>query len=150
MFHQKTMCAAVLLGLLTGCASQPDKIATQYVSPSQYQNHDCEQLAGEMTRVSKRASELQSSIKKDADNDTAQMTVGLILFWPALFFLEGGDGAAANEFARLKGERDALETAAVMRKCDPAAMPQFEEPPAVPAEEPARNCLQLDPHCVST
>jgi len=51
-----------------------------------------------------------------------------VLFWPALFFLEGGDDYRAGEYARLKGERLALEDAAVMKKCDPTSLPRFEEP----------------------
>ena len=40
-----------------------------------------------------------------------------ILFWPTLFFLEGGDGPQAQEYARLKGERDAIGKVAVVKKC---------------------------------
>lgn len=57
-----------------------------------------------MTRVSRRAGELQASLKQKADGDAMQMGVGMLLFWPALFFLEGGDGAQAQEYSRLKGE----------------------------------------------
>jgi hypothetical protein len=52
------------------------------------------------------------------------MAVGMILFWPALFFLEGGDGPQAAEYGRLKGERDALERVAIQKKCDPAIIPK--------------------------
>ena len=45
------------------------------------------------------------------------MGVGLILFWPALFFLEGGDGPEAQEYARLKGEREAIERSSIKKKC---------------------------------
>ena len=45
------------------------------------------------------------------------MGVGLILFWPALFALEGGDGPDAEEYRRLKGEVDALQTVSVKKKC---------------------------------
>ena len=62
------------------------------------------------------------------------MTIGLLLFWPALFWLEGGDDARAGEYAHLKGERLALEDAAVMKKCDPATLPKYEEPK--PKEKP--------------
>ena len=75
----------------------------------------------------RRASELHGQLKKTADNDAAQMGVGLILFWPVLFFLEGGDGPQAAEYARLKGERDALEEVAIFKKCDSDMMPKFEE-----------------------
>ncbi|WP_200241917.1 hypothetical protein [Lamprobacter modestohalophilus] len=43
------------------------------------------------------------------------MGVGLVLFWPALFFLAGGD--KKDELARLKGEYDALEQAAIQKDC---------------------------------
>lgn len=44
------------------------------------------------------------------------MTVGLILFWPALFFIDG-DTPQAQEYARLKAEFDALEQAAIQKEC---------------------------------
>ncbi len=113
---------------LIGCATAPEKIASSYVSPMQYSNYSCDQIALEMTNVSRRVSELYGQLDKEAGADTAQMAVGLVLFWPALFFLEGGDGPQAAEYARLKGEREALETVAVQKKCDPAMMPKFEEP----------------------
>ncbi len=106
------------LGLLAaGCATQPDKIAAIYVSPVQYQSYSCNQIELEMERVSRRANVLQASLKKTADADAAQMGVGLLLFWPTLFFLEGGDGPEAQEFARLKGEKEALEKVSVQKEC---------------------------------
>ena len=109
---------------MIGCASSPDKIQTAYVSPLQYKDYDCEQISGELMRVSRRAGELQGNLQKTADNDTAQMAVGMVLFWPALFFLEGGDGAEATEYARLKGERDTLEKLGIERKCAIAVVDQ--------------------------
>lgn len=108
---------ATFMLAVTGCATHPDKIATASVSPLQYQNHDCAQIGAELERVSGRANELYAGLKKDADNDTAQMTVGMILFWPTLFFLEGGDGPEAAEYAKLKGEKDALEKVAIQKRC---------------------------------
>ena len=43
-------------------------------------------------------------------------TVGVVLFWPALFFI-AGDGPKAAELGRLKGEMDAIESAAIQKKC---------------------------------
>ena len=110
---------AILVGglFLAGCASQPDEIMTSYVSPIQYSNYDCQQLAMESSTINQRANQLKGSLKKKADDDAAQMGVGLILFWPTLFFLEGGDGAEAQEYARLKGEHEAIETASIQKKC---------------------------------
>ena len=71
----------------------------------------------EMSRVSKKVNELRGGLKEQADNDSAQMAIGLIIFWPALFFLEGGDGADAAEFSRLKGEFEALEQVSIQKSC---------------------------------
>lgn len=108
----------VAAALTAACASSPDRIQAAYVSPLQYKDHDCDQIIAELTRVSRRASDLQGSLQSKADGDTAQMAVGLLLFWPALFLLEGGDGADAQEYARLKGERDVLEQEAIRKRCD--------------------------------
>jgi len=51
-----------------------------------------------------------------AQNDAGIMAVGLILFWPVLFAL-GGTKQQEAEYARLKGEYDAAEQAAIQKKC---------------------------------
>ena len=85
----------------------------------------------EQDRLNRRATELHASLKKTADDDGAQMAIGAILFWPALFFLEGGDGAEAAEYSRIKGEREAIEIAAIQRDCSIATA---QETPKVEAE----------------
>jgi len=102
--------------LMAGCASQPDKIATTYVSELQYKDYDCDQLSAELGRVSNRAGELYTSLKKTANTDTAQVW-GSLLLWPTLLFLEGGDGPEATEYARLKGEKEAIEKVTIQKKC---------------------------------
>lgn len=102
---------------LTACATQPEKIPTAYVSPLQYMNYDCDQLSMEAERVSARTIELYRSLKDTADTDEVQMGVGLILLWPTLFWLEGGDDVRATEYSRLKGERDAVEKMSIQKKC---------------------------------
>ena len=117
------------VAVLVGCATQPEKIQAAYISPIQYGNYDCSQLGAESARVTRRANDLYGQLNKLADNDAAQMGVGLILFWPTLFFLEGGDGPEAQEYARLKGERDAIEQARIQKRCgfefQPVATRQF-------------------------
>jgi len=108
--------AAVVLATV-GCASSPNKIAAQYVSPMAYQGYDCEQIALEQNRIERRTGELYQSLKKEANADKWQMGVGLILFWPALFMREGGDGPEASEYARLRGEYNALSEVSIMKKC---------------------------------
>ena len=113
--------------LLSSCATQPDKLSTTYVSPLKYKDYDCDQIIMEMDNVSKRTADLYQRLDKKADDDAAQMGVGLILFWPTLFFLEGGDGPEATEYSNLKGEYEALRTASVQKKCSMENMPKSPE-----------------------
>lgn len=79
----------------------------------------------EVDRVERQVNDLYYRLDKKAGNDAAQMGIGLVLFWPALFFLEGGDGPEAAEYSRLKGEMQALEKVAIKKKCGI----DFPEPP---------------------
>lgn len=51
------------------------------------------------------------------------MGIGLILFWPALFALEGGDGPEAAEYAQLKGDYEALRETSIVKNCTIASKP---------------------------
>lgn len=113
---RKTACFGITL-LLFGCASNPDKIDAAYVSPLKYDDYDCQQIAMEMDYVGQRTNELYQRLKAERKADNAQMGVGLVLFWPALFFLEGGDGPEATEYAQLKGDFEALRVNSVQKRC---------------------------------
>lgn len=110
----------VAVGLIavavTSCASKADKIAASYVSPTLYSNLSCSQLADEARSVSSRAAVAAGVQDKKAGQDAAITTVGIVLFWPALFF-NSGDGASAAEVARLKGEMQAVEDASRRKGC---------------------------------
>ena len=103
--------------LVCACATPPEEISSQYTSTFQFEELSCPQIGAEMVRRNTRVSELYIQLDKEAENDEAQMAAGLILFWPTLFFLEGGDDARAGEYARLKGELDALESVAILKEC---------------------------------
>ena len=87
------------------------------MSPLKYKDYDCDQIALEMDYVGQRTTRLYTRLDSERKKDNAQMGVGLVLFWPALFFLEGGDGPDAAEYAQLKGEFEALRDNSVQRKC---------------------------------
>lgn len=76
--------------ILSACASEPGDIPSAYVSVTQYSQYDCRQISQEIARINRRATGLKNSLTKKADNDAAQMGVGLILFWPTLFFWKAG------------------------------------------------------------
>lgn len=101
---------------LAACADHSNSIPAQYVSPMQYDHYSCRQIGAEMATVSSRVSEIGAQNDKVASNDDVAMGVGLILFWPALFFLDRNSSQAA-EYGRLKGEFDALEKAGIQKNC---------------------------------
>ena len=112
----RLIAAAIAALVLTACAKSADKIAADYVSPLAYQDYSCSQLGAELARVRARAAEVAGVQDEAASSDTGVMAVGMVLFWPALFFLEGDTGREA-ELGRLRGEADAIEVAATQKDC---------------------------------
>lgn len=73
-------------------------------------------MTAEAQRIQSKVVDLGGRLDQASSNDKAIMGVGLILFWPALFAL-GGTKQQEAEFSRLKGEYDALQQAAIAKKC---------------------------------
>jgi hypothetical protein len=102
--------------MLSGCATSPKNIEAAYVSPLPYQNLTCEQLQDEAARVSAAAAVATGQQTEQANKDAVAMGVGMIVFWPALFFI-GGDKSNAAEVSRLRGEMKAIEDVSTAKKC---------------------------------
>jgi len=116
---KKTVLSLCALSLaLSGCAPSSENVKPAYVSPLQYQGYSCNQIRQEMMIVARHVSEVSGTQDSHATNDDVAMGVGLIIFWPALFFLANKD--QREELARLKGEYEALEEAAVRKNCSVA------------------------------
>ena len=124
--------AVVTLG---GCATKSAEIAPTYTSPVGYQNYTCEQLGQEAQAVSRRAAIASGQQDKVRHDDTVKTTVGVILFWPVLFFNKG-DGQQAVELASLKGQMQAIQDESVVKNCGfsfqtaPPPIPKTQAPPA--------------------
>ena len=101
--------------LFVGCATSPSRISSSYVSPIEYSHLECEQIRRELVRVNRRLMEVTGAQKSAATKDAVAMGVGLVVFWPALFFI--GGGGKKEELARLKGQYEALETVAIEKNC---------------------------------
>ena len=106
----------VCVGLLAGCAQKSENITASYVSPLQYSDYNCRQLAAEAGRISTRAAEVSGVQDKQAQNDAVAVGAAVVLFWPAAFFIKGNKTNAA-EIGRLKGELEAIEKASIQRDC---------------------------------
>ena len=113
---KQTVSWLTVLALLTGCSTASQNISSEYISPHQYQSYDCDQLAQESSRILVRVKQLGVRLDQAASNDKAIGVVGAILFWPALFAL-GGTKQQEAEYARLKGEYEAVHQAQIVKKC---------------------------------
>lgn len=91
----------------------------------QFNNYDCEQLTAESQRIQARVSQLGGRLDSAATNDKWLVAAGVLVAWPILFAL-GGTKEQEAEYARLKGEYDAIHQTAIAKKCPGAIAP----PPA--------------------
>lgn len=113
---KKLMIAATCAALMVaGCATKASNVTAQYVSSAQYSNLSCDQVREELVRISTRVRQVSGQQDRKATNDAVATGIGIIVFWPALFFLMSDDHAA--ELGRLKGEYEALERTAQEKKC---------------------------------
>jgi hypothetical protein len=108
---------AILTALtLVSCASKSSEIAPTYFSPMMYQSFTCQQLAAEATRVSAAAATAAGQQDSQVTKDAVATTVGVVIFWPALFLI-GGDKQNASQLAQLKGQMDAIEQTSIQKNC---------------------------------
>ena len=117
MIMVKTGLAITAIAAMSACASSPSKMSATYVSPVPYSGYTCEQIQSEMDGIDSRCKELYASLEKEANIDKVQVAVGALVFWPALLFVEGGDGPEALEYKELLGKAKALESVAKDKQC---------------------------------
>jgi hypothetical protein len=114
---KKTLIGLLVAGtVLTGCATSSKKLTSSYVSPLQYQQYSCNQLTQESSNIQARVAEIGGALDSRATKDKWVTGAGVILFWPALFFV-GGNKMQEAEFSRLKGEYEAVQKMAVQKNC---------------------------------
>ncbi len=116
VFLKKSLVLLLAVSFTGGCASRSSSIKAAYVSPLEYHNYNCDQIGQEMSRIGRRSSQASDEQDSVATKDAVAMGVGLVLFWPSLFFLAAGDDKK-EEISRLKGEYEALEQCAIQKDC---------------------------------
>jgi hypothetical protein len=103
--------------LVAGCASPSKGIAPSYVSPLTYKHLTCQDIEVEVHRVIDRAVEVAEMVDARASEDDFKMAMGMIVFLPPLFFIEG-NGPEATEYAALQGQYEALKEISLQKQCD--------------------------------
>ena len=100
---------------LAGCATAPDQIAANYVSPVVFSGQTCGQLNAQAQQLNARLASATGQQAQQANSDAAMTAVALVLFWPAAFFIGGNDQGPA--IAQMRGEAEAIQSAAIARGC---------------------------------
>lgn len=115
--------ALAAVAALAGCSSAPksNEVAAAYVPTAQYQAMTCDQLVAEAEGIRRALPALSSSVDEHRKNQDGVELVTWILFWPAAFALDKGEGKSA-QLARAKGEYDAISLALRTKNCDKPQM----------------------------
>lgn len=108
--------AALCSIAISGCVSQPINIQAHVAPLSPYQTTDCAVLATDVARIDEQLHGLNELQRKAAKADVVWVSVGLFLFWPALFGVLSTDDHEA-EIATLLGEQSAMLTVSAQRPC---------------------------------
>lgn len=118
------LCAGAMLA---GCASSAENVSAAYVSPLQYKDYSCQQLAQEAERVSIRAQTLTGGQNSKATKDAVATGVAIIVFWPAAFMVGGNDQTTA-ELAQMKGSLQTIQQVGIQKDCGLQIEIQEEKP----------------------
>ena len=105
--------------LISACAQKADKIPPSYSSRFLYDSYSCEQIRRETDDVVARLNTISGAQDKKATSDAILTGVGVVLFWPALFFTSGAAGPDdySGEIGQLKGQTEALSGAYRSKGC---------------------------------
>jgi hypothetical protein len=110
--------AILLAAFMSGCATKSSEIQAIYISPLQYSSYDCNQLRAELQRLQIRVTQVGGAFDERASQANLATAATVVLFWPAAFFVGGGNKEQQAELARLKGEQDAIQQTAIQLKCE--------------------------------
>jgi hypothetical protein len=117
MRYRALVLAALLAGLTgSGCATRSEDVAAAYVSPPNYNQLNCRQLADTAALVSERAFNLRGE-RDDSKHawEIVPPSGAPVVLWPTAFM--ANDPARMAEYTRLKGEFDAILQTSVRKGC---------------------------------
>jgi hypothetical protein len=115
-FMKKTSLILVLTLIFTGCAKKSADIQASHVPAIEYSDKSCKQLRSEVLEINRELRVIAGVQDDTASKDQIAMGVGLVIFWPALFFLANGSDKKV-EIAELKGRYKTVELVAKRKKC---------------------------------
>ena len=109
---------APILLVLAACSSaqKASDVAAVRMPVAPYLKMDCQELATEMSTLSREAEGVRSQVDSSYSSDKTKEAVAWILFAPAALFMEGNQ-AEAGKLASLKGQLEAVQEAQKINNC---------------------------------
>ena len=109
------LCTAFTVGACSD-AQKSSEVPASYVPTSKYEDMSCRNLRVEGERLRASLGNLEASVDKAYKQDKNMEAVTWILFWPAVFAMDGND-AEARQLADAKGEAEAIRAAQLSKGC---------------------------------
>jgi len=109
----------IFLILFTACstAKKAYEVDPAYVSYSAYDNRSCKELLILAEEIKQQTPTLERKVNETRRKDKVREQVGLWLFWPTYFFMEG-NAEEQTDLALARGNLNAIRTAALKKECD--------------------------------
>lgn len=106
------------IAALAACsdAQKASEVTAQYVPASKYERMSCAALGEEAARLQASVAGMEAEVDKAYKQDKTMEAVTWILFWPAVFAMDGNE-AEANRLAQARGEAEAIRTAMLQKGC---------------------------------
>lgn len=114
---KKTLTAVAALALVA-CSSAPksSEVTADYIPTARYESMSCEALNMEAESIRRSVPGLAEAVDKHRSQQTGVEVVTWVLFWPAAFLLDKGEGTS-SKLAQAKGELEAVQAAKQNKGC---------------------------------
>ncbi|MEM7405097.1 MAG: hypothetical protein AAF458_07370 [Pseudomonadota bacterium] len=113
----KTFAAAVLAGLLSGCASQPEDVPILFHSTDPYVDLECQRLVAERAQLAARERQLYQVLKPRAGKFDEDAAMNAVVLLPTLFFGSGGVSRDTSVYALVKSRIKAVDEVFADKEC---------------------------------
>ena len=110
------VCALVLVLGACSDAKKASEVPPAAISTSQYRGMSCSQLRAEATLIRKRTPALEAAVEKAYKHDKNMEAVTWILFWPAVFAMDGND-SESHALSQARGELEAIHAMMESKGC---------------------------------
>ncbi len=119
-------------------AKKANQVDAAYIPSSQYENRSCDELMLLAEEIKQQTPSLERKVDETRRKDKVREQVGLWLFWPSYFFMEG-NAEEQTDLALARGQLNAIRNVAIQKKCNTRYQSNSSyEPPRKeePKEEP--------------